>query len=40
MTADSPDGFPEDFPEDDIDEDDVMYVTDTQAGALPAWYSE
>ena len=23
-----------------IDEDDVMYVTDTQTGALPAWYSE
>ena len=23
-----------------IDEEDVMYVTDTQTGALPAWYSE
>jgi len=23
-----------------INEDDVMYVTDTQTGALPAWYSE
>ena len=23
-----------------IDEDDVMYVTDTQTGALPAWYGE
>ena len=23
-----------------IDEDDVMYVTDTQTAALPAWYSE
>ena len=23
-----------------IDEDDVMYVTDNQTGALPAWYSE
>jgi len=23
-----------------IDEDDVMYVTDTQTGALPTWYSE
>ena len=23
-----------------IDSDDVMYVTDTQTAALPAWYSE
>lgn len=35
MTADSPDGFPEDLPDDDIDEDDVMYVTDARVSALP-----